>query len=264
MSLGALMFKIIGVLSNPDKDPGLEFAQRLIRLLNAKGCETAVGDNVFDRADAVIALGGDGTMLKASRQAAVRGIPVLGINLGTLGYLTDVERDEAEQALNSLLAGRFRVESRMMLSTDSIDTPALNDVCVMRCGAKLLSASLYINGEPVDTVRADGIVVATPTGSTAYSLSAGGPILKPDCEMIVVTAICPHMLTMRPLVVSASDVVSVRMHNDAEINMDGENVTLVPKGGVIAIRRSSYTARVIKTKELGFYEILRRKLMMCK
>jgi NAD+ kinase len=258
------MFKIIGVVSNPERDPGLEFAGRVTGLLNVKGRETASGEGVFDRADVIVALGGDGTMLRTARRASMRGTPVLGINLGTLGYLTDVEKDEAEQALDNLLAGRFRVESRMMLCVDAEMAcgPALNDVCVTRRGAKLLSASLSINGEPLDTIRADGIVIATPTGSTAYNLSAGGPILKPDCEMTVITAICPHTLTMRPLVVSAADVVSVRMHNDAEISMDGESVMVAPKGSVITVKRSSYAARVIKTKDLGFYEILRRKLMM--
>jgi len=185
--------------------------------------------------------------------------------LGTLGYLTDIEPDEVDQALSAVLHGRFKLEKRIMLRTDLNDNwAALNDIVISRgLFSKLIRFQLFINDDFIDTIRADGIIISTPTGSTAYNLSAGGPILKPDSEMTVITAICPHMLYLRPWVISADDTVSIRVLNDSDavLVMDGQNMSAPEAGRLISICRSDKYTNIIKTKPLSFYEILRRKII---
>jgi len=266
----------IGVITNADKDPGFAFANKLMDWLKDNNADPFFIDEQEDAAftdtfDFLICLGGDGTLLRAAGGAAVRGIPLIGINLGNMGYLTDVAGDGAEEALYKVLRGKYKLERRMMLNADlaaygmpGVD-PALNEVCVATgVHSNMIRIKIWINGEYTDACRSDGIIIATPTGSTAYNLSAGGPILKPDAKMIAVTPICSHALYTRPFVISADDAVCVQVEEtrsaDVTLLMDGKSILNLKDGDRITVTRSKYTTSIIKTNDLGFYDILRQKM----
>jgi len=250
----------IGIVANALRDHGLAYANEVAAWLKARG-HTAVYDDDAYNCDFLVVLGGDGTMLRAAKQAAICGTPMLGINLGNLGYLTDVDRDEGFIAIEKMIKGQFRREQRMLLIAHG--ELALNEIFVRGRGesAGLVSYRICAAGGHMDTLRADGIIVATPTGSTAYSLSAGGPILKPDSKMIVVTAVCPHTLYARPWVLSGDDQVSISPQNDeARVFLDGDHKFTVKQGETVTVSRSQHIATVLKTSNMDFFEVLRKKM----
>jgi NAD+ kinase len=197
----------------------------------------------------------------------------MGINLGTLGYLTDVEKGGWDTALKLLVNGEYKTEKRMMLEAFVLNEDkeyesygrllALNDICVLRSDiSRMINAKIYVSRDYIDTYRADGIIVATPTGSTAYNLSAGGPILKPDIELIAITPICPHKIYSRSSVISAADVVCINLSpNDgaAVLSLDGQRIINLKAGQNVEIRKSVLYTTIIKTSNMGFYDILREK-----
>jgi NAD+ kinase len=254
---------IIGIVVNETKDPNLSFAGEISAWFEARG-HTVILDEYDDayESDFLVVLGGDGTMLRAAKMAAKFKTPMLGINLGNLGYLTDVDRDEGFIAIEKMLAGHFRQEHRMML--ECRDELALNEVFLRSKTSKLTSFKIEVGGKRkghMDTLRADGIIVSTPTGSTAYNLSAGGPILKPDSEMMVVTAVCPHTLYTRPWVLSGEDQVCISpLDEDANAFLDGEQQFTIKKGESLVIGRSEHIATVIKTSSADFFGVLRKKM----
>lgn len=268
------------MLPNEEKDIGLSYTKKIVNWIEAHGMEAVIPEEegailgrpglsqhgFFEESELVAVLGGDGTMLRAASVAALYATPLLGINLGTLGYLTDADQCDGIASLEKAVAGECFVERRMMLECKPLGESfiALNDVCISRGSSpRLITIQLGINGEHIDTVRADGVIVSTPTGSTAYSMSAGGPILKPDSEMIVVTFICPHSLSSRPFVAPATDTVSIGVAgaNDAVLSMDGEAKAQAVPGKLMEIRRSKYFASVMRTHEQGFFDTLRRKII---
>ena len=281
--------KKVAILPNVQKDKGLETTKRLIQYLLEKDCEPQLSAEVAELAglpqyakaeeelyhysDLLISLGGDGTLLGIGRRTARFEKPILGINLGTLGFLTAEEKTHAEEAIEKVLNGEYKLEKRMMLEC-SIATGenrtegviALNDICITRGNLyKILEFHVYVNDEYVDTLLADGVIICTPTGSTAYNLSAGGPVLKADAEIIAITPISPHTLTSRPIVVSAEDVVTVEVKPSREdtpftVSADGQdNFTLMGKN-VVQIRKAKVCTTIIKTKPQSFYDVLRHKL----
>lgn len=283
--------KYIGVISNQDKDIDLSITKQVVNYILSKGCfpvlseHTAASINmlkyaanttedIYKLSDFIIVLGGDGTLLGVGRNSAIYNTPILGINLGTLGFLTDVEVSGASESIDKVLSGDYKIEKRMMLEASFYSKGvlkdsylALNDVCITRgVFSKIVDLSVFINQEFLDTYRADGIIISTPTGSTAYNLSAGGPILKPDSEIVAITPICPHALNARSIVISAEDVVTVEVYKksrgDLLISMDGQTGTSLSSNDIVRIKRSKYYTSIIKTNYLGFYDILRRKLVM--
>ena len=271
----------IGLYSNSLRDEGYRYAEKAAWLLRSRGIEPLlVGDEEALHAkaldlktartadvDCIVTLGGDGTLLQAAKEAALSGIPVMGINLGHLGYLTDAASDDWEDALTRLLAGKCTTEKRIMLEADVEGQKgralALNDAFVSYSGAiKLLTLKVEINGEHMDTYQADGILVSTPTGSTAYNLSAGGPVIKPDMDIFAITPVCPHALHVRSAVVSANDIVTIRVLSQVggALHLDGINAAHIPKDGCVNIRRSPHHAKIIKTRPKGFYTTLREKM----
>jgi NAD+ kinase len=229
---------------------------------------------MYRNADFVVVLGGDGTILRVARHAAVYDVPIQGINIGTLGYLADVERNKAKEAIKNVIEGRFKTDERMMLEASlgrgchGHDTNiALNEVYVTNAAfSRVIQLGLEINGDYVSSYRADGIMVSTATGSTAYNLSAGGPILKPDTQLMAITHVCPHSLTSRPLVISGNDVVRIRVessYSNAMLNMDGQESIPLVNGDVVTIRRSKYVTKTIRTTDMSFYDILRNKMYEC-
>jgi len=239
------------VITNEIKDPGNVYTQEVIDFLTGKGVAVTNSNPNF-----VVILGGDGTILRYSRQRT--DVPIIGINLGTLGFLTDVEKDEGLAALEKVISGNFSVESRMMLETNTGEI-ALNDVVINSKGG-LTSFSIYVNDVFWDTVRADGIIIATPTGSTAYNLSAGGPILIPNGQMIAITPICPHSLSSRPVVVGAEDVIKISATAEFLVTLDGE--TGEQTSDVLTITKSNHQAKIIKTAPSYFHDILKRKKLL--
>lgn len=282
------MGKIVGLISNANKDENFAVTKRLISYLLMQGCTPIVPQNIavdpvlaehacpeeelFEKSDFIISLGGDGTLLGVARKAARYDTPILGINLGTLGFLTAEEKNKAEQTIDKVLKGDYVIEKRSMLTTSMtmedgrIDgVIALNDICINRGSLyKILEYNLFVNNEFVDTLRADGVVICTPTGSTAYNLSAGGPVLKADAEMFAITPVAAHTLTSRSIVVSANDTITVEINpkGDTEfvISTDGQETWTFTGKKVIQIKKAPFYTTIIKTNAQSFYDVLRQKL----
>ena len=255
----------VGIIANKDKDTGLDFTRRIHEFLKAHGAKVSPEG---EKADFWVVLGGDGTMLRAAKDAALLNVPLLGINLGNLGFLTDADKQDGLTALEKVLSGQYESQKRLMLiaQTGQKEPPssqnlALNEVFVTADG-RLQYFSVYVNGVHMDDIRADGVIVATPTGSTAYNLSAGGPILAPYGEMMAITAVCPHSLSTRPWVVPASDTVRIVPRCKGLMILDGEKRQSLPKGQGVEVSRAPVSATIIKTTPTHFYEILRRKKIL--
>jgi len=247
----------VGIVTNKEKDPALSYTAQVHNFLVGQG--VTVAEDFCTNADFWIVLGGDGTMLRCSHLAAIHGIPLLGINLGTLGLLTDADKHDGLEVLVKVLAGEYKTEKRMML--DAASHIALNDVCVGATG-RVKMFSVYVNDHLLDTIRADGIIVATPTGSTAYSLSAGGPLLMPEGQMMVVTPLCAHSLSTRPLVIGAEEIVRIVPHQVSPIIIDGETIGETRPDEGVVVRKSVYSAAIIKTTHASIYDVLRKKRIL--
>ena len=236
--------------------------------------ESDLGVASFDadqvpNADMALSLGGDGTLLTTVMWVARQGMPILGINVGHLGYLTAGRLADGSELLDEVLAGNYRIEERTMLqvSCDAVDIQhpwALNEVAVLRHDtSSMLDMETRLRSHELTTYRGDGLIVSTPTGSTAYNLSVGGPILEPTTSCLVLSPISPHSLTMRPLVVRDDSVMTIRTHSRAshyEVSIDGE-VTLCPTGSALTIARAPYCARIIQLQGNNFANTLRQKLL---
>ncbi len=219
----------------------------------------------------VVALGGDGTVLAASRLFASRGLPILGVQLGQLGFLSEVEPNAVTGALREWAGGRFRTESRLMLELSVFRNGArvyggvcLNDVVLSR-GATLRAVEMAfeIDGEPVARYSGDGLIVSTPTGSTAYSLSAGGPILAPNLEAILVTPLCAHSLWLRPCVISPDSTLRLYLTRPAfepVVVLDGQESFCLEEGDEIWVRRAPFACRLVRFAPAGYFQRLKRKL----
>jgi len=279
----------VGVIPNEKKDPGYAFTKEVCNYLTANGHKALLGpsdafalgmpesatpdDMLYRDASFIVVLGGDGTMLYVSHRAAIYGTQLFGINLGTFGYLTSADKSDGLVELEKALGGLYRREKRMTLMVEcdaaaSMSPPdriALNDVCLSRGEyGKLISFHLHINGNHIDSLKADGVIIATPTGSTAYSLSAGGPVIMPEGDMIAITPVCPHALYARPMVASSFDKVVLTAAEDTpnpiDVSLDGTVFFSLKKGEKITVGNSGCDAFILKTSEIGFFETLRRKM----
>ncbi len=267
------MIKHIGLITNQMKDPSYEFTEEVRHFLLTKGVDcrrvdTAPG--IAPETDCLLVLGGDGTMLQAARDCADRQLPMLGINLGKLGYLAEVEKQNWKEALQQLLDGDFQIEKRMMLEGKLEGNPeyALNDVVITRDGSlQIVSYIIYVNGKLLNTFEADGIILSTPTGSTAYNLSAGGPIAEPGAQLMLLTPICPHTLSTRSIILAPQDHVTIEIGpgreqrcSRARASFDGGFDKLMETGDCIEICRSERETSVIKLSSQSFLEILHAKI----
>lgn len=232
-------------------------------------------DNIPGNIECAIVLGGDGTIIQAAHDLMDKSIPILGINLGTLGFLAEIERNNLYEALDSLFTGDCNIEDRMMLrgyihrnSLQAYTGAALNDIVITRSGfSRIISFSVYVNDELVDRYRGDGVIISTPTGSTGYSLSSGGPVVKPDSKAMIITPICPHSLTARSIVVSWDDRIKIRIdkskktqEEEAIATFDGRMAILLQTEDVIDICRAREETRLVKINQTSFFEILRTKI----
>lgn len=266
----------LGLLPNVLRDKNLSYTKEVIDFLREqnpaphvfllKEFEGLIEGVNFDtlsslcqNCDFAVILGGDGTILDKISCLAKFNTPFLGINLGSVGYLTSTEKSTGKKALTKLLAGNCKTEKRIMLETSLQGTThtALNDIYIK--SFKLTDIALFINGEYTGNYNADGVIISTPTGSTAYNLSAGGPVVDPCLDVIIITFICPHKLNVRPLVVSGDACIHLEVKNKEGVSIfvDGRGFTLTQK---IIIKKSVYYAEIVRTSEQNFYDVLRRKL----
>lgn len=276
----------IAIFPNGERDAGFaatrETAQTLIRLganvlLDRKVCggicaaaEYADKTEILKRADMIVTLGGDGTILRVAADAASYGIPVLGINMGHLGFLTQAERG-GYAALEQVLRGEFTVSEHMMLSgrimengTEVCRAEALNDIIMGSGTQKMLSFEVLVDGTVTNKHLADGMIVATSTGSTAYSLSCGGPIVHPGLECLVLTPVCPHTLKSRCIILPPDRTVTLRVDldysGDAEVRADGGVFHRLRDGEYIEVSRAVHSAKLVNVKGHSFFDVIREKL----
>ena len=224
--------------------------------------------------DCMIVLGGDGTMLQAAWDVKKRNIPLIGVNLGTLGYMTEIELSGLEESLDRLMEGRFSIESRMMLhgsvlcGGQKVEDWALNDIVISRRGSlQIIKFNILVNGQFLNDYNADGVIITTPTGSTGYNLSAGGPIVEPKARLIMITPICPHTLNQRSIILSPEDVIEIEIPEGregrdqlVEVNFDGSHMIPVKTGDRIRIARSEKTTDFILLNQVSFLEVLHKKM----
>jgi len=277
--------KKIGIICKLSRKEPQDILKELLPWLRQRGCEVFVDQDTaaqlnirgYDRNDipshveVVLVLGGDGTMLSVNRLVAHAGIPVLGINLGSLGFLTEVNKEDIYIAVEKMLSGGCAIEERLMLkavlqrSGKVIDQfLVLNDVVINKGAlARIIDLEVSIDQSYVTTYKADGLIISTPTGSTAYSLAAGGPILYPTLENIVLTPICSHTLTNRPIVLSDHVLIAIRLMSTSEdvfLTLDGQVGCALKPEDVIEVVKADYKARLLVAGGTGYFDVLRKKL----
>ena len=263
-----LSFNNISIVYNEDVKESHTIAIQTKEVLTSYGLKSVVtpSSKYDSNASLVITIGGDGTLLKAARFYAPKNVPILGINLGRLGFLAQANTDEIEASIKKLINKEYRIESRMMLSAYNDNVLALNDIVIKGdTFSRTSKLFLYINGKVVCDYLADGIIISTPTGSTAYTLSAGGPVLVPGLDAMVIVPICAHTLTARPLVIPADEEIKITSCNTCgrlKMSTDGQDTIDISADDCVIIKKSNVEAKlvILQKENNGFYSILREKL----
>jgi NAD+ kinase len=274
------------IIQNSDKENIATASKCISESLSLRGKESVILPNVMnvvnqevhytdtdlipDDMECAIVLGGDGTVIQAAIDLVKRDIPMLAVNLGTVGYLTEVNMENIEDALDRLINDEFKIEERIMLKSHINDREfhALNDVVLFKNGSnRIITLDVYVNDRLMDTYCADGIIIATPTGSTGYNLSSGGPVMDPHTKATVITPICPHSLNKRSIVLSSDDKIRIiigktkeNVDDTANMIADGREITSVKTGDEIMVTVPDEVTRLIKLSDEGFYERMRVKL----
>lgn len=275
------------IIANREKDKDLAITNRIAEILRQNDCRVVItkeaeDDNHYTDVSSIdediecaIVVGGDGTIINAAHALLSRDIPILGINLGTLGFLAEIEIQNIEEAIYELVCGHYIVEERMMLegiSSQKNDNfkkyRALNDIVIARSGfSRIICVGIYVNGSWVQDYRGDGVIISTPTGSTGYNLSAGGPVVTPKGEMIIITPICPHSLNARSIVVTGDDTVEVcireskkTQEEEAIATIDGDIALKLSAKDEIVIMKSKMKTKLIRFECQSFFDLLRTKL----
>jgi NAD+ kinase len=287
-------YRKVGIIANPTKPESAEGIRRVLkklsefevevyideescRLIDRSECEqferVKVVDRLIlpDRVEVILVLGGDGTFLTVAKLVDKRPVPLLGINFGTLGFLTEIPIERIEECLERLMRGEFVVENRPVIRVKVVRKNGhiliyrcVNEVAIKRDNlARIIEIDMRADGDYVTTFRGDGVIVATPTGSTAYSLSAGGPILYPTLNAMLITPVCPHTLTMRPLVLKGETCLTVSLKTESEnvmVIFDGQEGIELRIGDLIEITRSPYDLLILRDPKKSYFETLREKL----
>jgi NAD+ kinase len=279
--------KTIGIMANQTKPTALVVAKKLTDLIEYKGATVCLDIDLaksMDQekkgipledfpiyVDCTFVLGGDGTLLGVARKLAGSRIPILGINLGYLGFLSEAEPEDLSGSVDRILAGEYCVEKRLMLEAEVIRQDevvkrgiSLNDIGIAKGSfSRMITCTVKMDGSFVGTYSGDGLIISTPTGSTAYSLSCGGPIVWPGLECILLTPICPHTLASRPLVLPAESTLEIEVaanHNEIGVTIDGQEGFTLERGDIVRVRKSPCSTHLIKWKERTFFEVIRKKL----
>ncbi|MDO9515341.1 MAG: NAD(+)/NADH kinase [Syntrophales bacterium] len=270
----------VGIIANSTKEKAPEYALRLAGWLSERGVavlfeeEIAAkinmpgvsGNDLAPEVDILVVFGGDGTLLMAARLAMGYDVPILGINMGGFGFMTVVNLDEMLGAMELILDGKYRTSERMMLSVsvEGAQHPALNDVVINRGNlSRMVNLETFVDGKYLSTFKADGLIISTPTGSTAYSLSSGGPIVLPELNSIIINPICPHTLTNRPLVLppdSTIEVIVWTKEGKASVTLDGQDLFILKSGDRVGIQKSENHINLVESPHRDYLEILRTKL----
>ena len=280
------MIKQVGIITKKNKPEAIGACRNLSKWLQAQGLEVILEDHLLKKVTGdwqpiskahlskvglVVVLGGDGTLLSAARLITNGNIPILGVNLGGLGFLTAFSLDELFAVLEKILSGKFETEKRMMLTSTIIrnnktlaEYSVLNDVVITKAAiARVIDLETSINQHYLTTFKADGLIVSTPTGSTAYSMAAGGPIVFPSLQAIILTPICPHTLTNRPILVPDSAGITVSIKSRKEgifLTFDGQVGQSLKAGDLVKIKKSEHFLNMIKSPFKDYFEVLRTKL----
>ena len=277
--------KKIHIVCKKKKDDAIKLAQHIIdefgkdndiyldeESARSLGYEKQVEiEHIGEGANFIIVLGGDGTLLSVSRHGRGNDVPILGINLGSLGFLTESSVEELPAMLNAVMKGRYNISKRIMIDVSVnrekekvFEFTILNDAVITKDAlARIIDIETYVNNDYLATFRGDGLILSTPTGSTGYSLSAGGPILYPSLKNIIVTPICPHMLTNRPIILPENTTIRailLSMDERVVLTLDGQIGFPLEYGDEVAVKRSSRIVSIIKSSSKGYFEILRTKL----
>ena len=279
------------IIANRQKDKELKTARKVEAYLNSKGKSCILREETSEQkarsnhytdvekipkdVECIIVIGGDGTLLQAARDVVNRQIPLLGINMGTLGYLAEIDRSSIDGALNHLMLDEYTIEKRMMLNGKVYhkeeliaEDVALNDIVIGRDGPLHVTRfHNYVNGEFLNSYTADGIIIATATGSTGYSLSAAGPIVSPETNILIMTPVAPHTLNTRSVIFPAEDEITVEIGEGSQgceakavVSFDGDTNVPMRTADRVAIRRSVKDTQIIKISNISFLEVLRRKM----
>lgn len=275
--------KVIGLVSKPGKPEAATLARQLQQkfadvewlleshLASAVGGATTRPEVLCERSEAVVVLGGDGTLIHTARLMRGKSTPILGVNLGSLGFMTEVPVAEALDEVGRLLSGESKTESRMKLACRLyragalvLEDEVLNDVVISKSAlARIVDYETWLEGEYMATFKADGVIFSTPTGSTAYSLAAGGPIVHPGVDCVVVTPICPHALTQRPIVLPGDQRLSVNLNTevtDIYLTIDGQAGLPLQRGDRVEVQKSSSRVCLVRNSSREYFGVLRQKL----
>ncbi|MDD3307643.1 MAG: NAD(+)/NADH kinase [Acetobacterium sp.] len=279
-------FKEIGIYLNMDKPDSAVLAEKCIDYLISHGFKVALlegqikypdggigyyaKDLFYRKPDCILVLGGDGTLLSVARKVCFDAIPIFGINLGKLGFLTEGEAGNCENALENLTAGNYYIEERMMLSCcikkeneRACFYIALNDVLVKSRGFRMMDIEAKANGSIIDKFRADGVIIATPTGSTGYSLAAGGPVVSPQAKVMILNPICPHRLHDRSYILPEDEVINLEFgdrEKDIMVTFDGQTTVFITPKDAVKVKKATYYTRLIRLNQMSSYDRLRIKL----
>lgn len=278
------------IITNREKDIKLKVSRYIADILNKNSCRVAITEeseecdhytdvsSILDDTECAIVVGGDGTIINAAHDLLNSNIPILGVNLGTLGFLAEIELQNIEDAIHCLIHDKYMIEDRMMIEAvytrkDSKESKpeqyrALNDIVIARSGfSRIICVGIYVNGSWVKDYRGDGVIISTPTGSTGYNLSAGGPIVAPKGEMMIITPICPHTFNSRSIVVSSDDVIEVRIREskktqeeEAIVTVDGDMALKLSANDKVVIQKSKQKTNLIRLEGQSFFDLLRTKL----
>lgn len=275
-----LKYRTIGLIAKPHEDVR-KYLKEAVSALEEFGAACILDEiaadmlgrnegvkrsDVSGMSDLVILIGGDGTFLSVAESAVNAQVPIAGFNLGTLGFLTELRKDKIYSSVKKLVKGEFRISERKLLEVNFKDetSMSLNDVVFSKGDiARIIKLRLEIDKVDVSEIRADGLIISTPTGSTAYSLSAGGPILAPEVNGVVITPICPHSLTFRPFVVPDSSEIRVTLSSDSDnvvITLDGQKVIPMSVNDVVDVRTGKRKLKMIISDELNYFNLLSEKL----
>ncbi len=262
----------IVLLKNDTKSLAQSIYKRLCKELTANNIEVITKNNLVNtkNIDMLIILGGDGTLLYFARQSKWRGIPVLGINCGNLGFLSEVETEELDNAINKIISGAYYIEERMLLDVFVYregkliyDNQAINESALTKGAlSRIANIDVFVDDKWVDTYPADGVILSTPTGSTAYSLSAGGPLVAPEMSLFIITPIAAHALYARPIIISANSTVKMQVKKlgDCYLTVDGQDNTKIMPNDEVIMKKSKHSIKLVRIKTLDFYKLMRQKL----
>lgn len=279
------------IIANKEKDQELKIANKIIGILTKQNISCKMNSLPLNReasvlrytdkndidsdTDGIIVIGGDGTLLQAARDLADIDIPMIGVNLGHLGYLAEIEQNQIDDMISMMVADNYKIESRIMLEgcvyrnqSKLYENIALNDIVLGRAGnLRIIDFKVYVNDEYLNLYSADGIILSTPTGSTAYNLSAGGPILEPSASIIAITPICSHTLGSRSIVLSAESKIKIEIcsnrhldDNDTKVYFDGNSSFMLKEGDIIQINKSCLDTKIMKLNKMSFVEVLHKKM----